>query len=133
MASMIYRHNEWIIVRLACEDQSHSLFLHKPTSTGTETETCGPVGAGALGRPGFSLPEQFPGGPRGGTKTAIQAERLCQQGRASTSRRLPTSSPPKRLSGVLLVIRCTMCNLKAALAHQHDSHPPCLLDKRVVK
>ena len=44
-------HSEWIIVREACVDQSHSLFLRRPVSTDTEAETCRLEGEGAAGWP----------------------------------------------------------------------------------
>ena len=47
LASVIHRHEEWIIVRQTCEDLSHSLFPRRPLSTGTAAETCRLEGKGA--------------------------------------------------------------------------------------
>lgn len=45
----VYLHIEWIKVRKVCVVQSHSLFSHRRSSTGTEAETCGPESVSAAG------------------------------------------------------------------------------------
>jgi hypothetical protein len=47
----VYPHVDWIKVRKVCVVRSHSLFPHERSSTGTETETCGPASASAAGWP----------------------------------------------------------------------------------